>query len=110
MKRKKVTTNAGVKSTVKLVEKDKKIPVSKSETVINFLGDEPCFTIGTNNSTLMKKLFKVKPADSLMDEDRYGTWSFNIEEYNFNLIPKRKRKGRKPSPEQVQKMLAAKAK
>lgn len=97
-------------SNVTLVPKAKKIPVTESETVVNFMGGEDVITIGSNNQTLLKKLFAIKAPDSTIDEGRYATFTFNLTEYNFNFIPKKKRKGRKPSPEQVQKMLAAKAK
>ena len=115
MGRKKGSTNAksvaGKKdSKVTLVPKAKKIPVTDSETVVNFMGGEDVITIGSNNQTLLKKLFAIKTPDSTIDEGRYATFTFNLTEYNFNFIPKKKRKGRKPSPEQVQKMLTAKAK
>ncbi len=111
MGRKKSLTTVNKKdSGVTLVQKAKKIPVTESETVVNFMGGENVITIGTNHQTLLKKLTSIKAPDSMIDEGRYATFTFNLTEYNFNFIPKKKRKGRKPSPEQVQKMLAAKAK
>ena len=97
-------------SNVTLVPKAKKIPVTESETVVNFMGGENVITIGTNHQTLLKKLTSIKAPDSMIDEGRYGTFSFNLTEYNFNFIPKKKRKGRVVSPEQVEKMRAGRTK
>ena len=111
MRRKKSLTTVNKKdSKVTLVPKAKKISVTESETVVNFMGGEDVITIGSNNQTLLKKLFAIKAPDSTIDEGRYATFTFNLTEYNFNFIPKKKRKGRKPSQEQVQKMLSAKVK
>ena len=109
-RKKSLTTVSKKDSNVTLVPKAKKIPVTESETVVNFMGGDDSITICSNNQTLLKKLFAIKAPDSTIDEGRYATFTFNLTEYNFNFIPKKKRKGRKPSQEQVQKMLAAKAK
>lgn len=96
-------------SNVTLAPKAKKVPLTESETVVNFMGGENKITIGTNHQTLLKKLLSVKAPDTTM-EDGYASFSFNLDEYNFSFLPKKKRKGRKPSPEQVEKMRAGRDK
>lgn len=93
----------------RVVEKPKKVPVADSETVINMMGDGGTITIGTNNSKLITKLLATnKLPDSIM-QDGYYSFSFDLADYNFSFLPKKKRKGRTISPEHKAKLIAGKA-
>ena len=94
-------------SDYKIVEKTKRVPVADSETVINMIADGPTFTIGTNNFKLVAKLNAIKAPDSVMG-DGYHSYTFDLAEFNFSFLPKKKRTGRKMSDAHKAKMLAAK--
>lgn len=59
------------------------------ETVLHWTNDE--LIIGTNHPTLLTKLRKVKPPSEVLSDD-YSTFHFSLKEYNFNVIPKKKKK------------------
>lgn len=102
------TADKTILNNYKVVEKPKKVALADSETVVNMLGDGGTITIGTSNVKLITKLKALKTPDTVM-QDGYHSFSFDLSDFNFSFLPKKKRKGRTISPEHKAKLIAGKA-
>lgn len=103
--RKPGTKNVKVKAEASIIKQPEKLPVAETELTLTIDFANPKeIVIGTNNEKWVDTLSKLTtPKD-------YGTWKtfvFSTDDFSINFTPKKRKKGKKISQDQLDKMHAA---